>query len=206
MYPVAFEADFVEKRSRLSTFFRPLLVIPWVFVSIFWSIGAFVCVVLAWFAIVATGSYPRGLYDFVGKALRFTTRVNGFYYLMTDRFPSFGGEEGSDYPVRLVIPAPQERYSRWKTGLRIIIAIPVMIVVYLMGLLVGIVGFLSWIVIVIIGRDPQGLFDVMRLGLAYMSRANAYFLLVTETYPPFSEDEGATASPAAPIPPAPPAV
>jgi hypothetical protein len=58
-------------------------------------------------------------------------------------------------------------------------------------------------VIVITGRHPRGLFDVMKFALVYEARAGAYHLLVTETYPPFSavdEGEPAMASP----PPAPP--
>lgn len=199
MYPVAYEVDFEERRSRLSTFFRIILTIPWMFVGIFWSLGAYVCVVIAWFAIVFTGRYPQGLYDFVAKALRFLTRVNAFYYLLTDAFPSFGGEDDPNYPVRLVLPPPLERYSRWKTGLRLIIGIPVMIVAYLMGLLLSVVGLLSWIVIVVIGKDPRGLFDVMQLGLAYTARANAYFMLVTEDYPPLS-DGGPSPAPMTPAP------
>jgi Domain of unknown function (DUF4389) len=203
MYPVAYEADYVERRGRLSTFFRYLLTLPWMIVAIFWGIGALVCAVLAWFAIVFTGRYPQGLYDFVGQALRFNARVNAFYYLMTDAFPPFGGGEEPGYPIRLTFDPALERYSRWKTALRLILGIPVLIVAYLMGILVAIVGVLSWIVIVVIGKHPQGLFDVMKLGLAYVARANAYFLLVTEAYPPLSTD-GAASATAVPPPASPP--
>lgn len=47
MYPVAFEADFVEQRSRLTNFFRGLLTIPWLIVSLFWGLAAFVCSAIA---------------------------------------------------------------------------------------------------------------------------------------------------------------
>jgi hypothetical protein len=202
MYPVAYEADFVERRNRLSTFFRLILAIPWFIVGIFWGIAALVCSVIAWFAIVLTGRYPEGLYDVVVQAMRYFARVNAFTYLLTDEFPPFDGGEHPEYPVRLRVAPPLPRYSRWKTALRFILLIPIAIVLYLLELLNRAIGILSWLVIVITGRHPRGLFDVMKFALVYEARATAYHLLVTETYPPFSVDEGEPAV-AAP-PPTPP--
>ncbi len=203
MYPVAYEADYVERRSRLSTFFRLILAIPWLVVSIVWGLVAFVCVVVAWFAIVITGRYPEPLYNGVSMALRFYTRANGFLLLMTDAFPPFGGEQNPEYPVRLVIAPPLESYNRWKTLFRLILVIPIAIVVYLVQLVSRAISMLAWLVIVVTGKLPRGIYDVMRFTLAYEARASAYELLVTETYPPFSPDDEAPATSAAP-PAAPP--
>jgi len=199
MYPVAYEADYVERRSRLSTFFRLILVIPWLVVAIFWGLLAFVCAVIAWFAIVFTARYPQPLYDGVAMALRYATRMNGFALLMTDAFPSFGGDEDPAYPVRLRIAPPLERYSRAKTLFRIVLVIPIVIVLYFVQLVSRAISVLAWLVIVITGKLPRGIYDVMRFTLAYEARASAYQLLVTETYPPFSPDDAAApATPAAP--------
>lgn len=203
MYPVAYEADYVEQRSRLSTFFRLILAIPWFVVSIVWGLVAFVCVVVAWFAIVITGRYPEPLYNGVSMALRFYTRANGFALLMTDAFPPFGGEESPEYPVRLAIAPPLERYNRWKTLFRFILVIPIAIIVYLVQLVSRAISMLAWLVIVVTGKLPRGIYDVMRFTLAYEARASAYELLVTETYPPFSPDDEAPATSAVP-PSAPP--
>jgi len=198
MYPVNYEADFVERRSRLTTFFRLILVIPWAIAGIFWALAALVAAVLAWFAIVVTGRYPQGVYGLASQALRFGSRVNAFALLMTDAFPPFGGGEEPQYPVRIAIAPPLERYSRLKTGFRLILVIPIAIVLYLIQLMVRAVAALAWIVIVVLGREPRGIFDVMRFALAYETRAYAYHLLITETYPPFSPDEDpAPATPAA---------
>ncbi|HZV73853.1 MAG TPA: DUF4389 domain-containing protein [Conexibacter sp.] len=203
---MAYEADYVEQRSRLSTFFRLILAIPWFIVSIFWGLVALVCVVIAWFAIVLTGRYPEGLYKGVSMALRFATRMNGFALLMTDAFPPFGGEENPEYPVRLQIAAPLEAYSRVKTLLRIILVIPIAIVLYFVQIVSRAISILAWLVIVITGKLPRGIFDVMRFTLAYEARASAYQLLVTETYPPFSPDEEAPGAPLAPPVSPPPAI
>lgn len=200
MYPVAYEADFAEERSRLTTFFRPLIAIPWFVVAIFWGLVALVVSVLAWFAIVFTGRYPPGLYDLAGQSLRYFTRVNAFTFLIVDELPPFGGDEEPQYPVRLVIAPRLEEYNRWKTGLRFILIIPVQIVLYLLAFLNRAIGILSWLVIVITGRQPKALFDVMKFVLAYEARAYAYHLLVTETYPPFAVDDGGNAPAVAPPP------
>jgi Domain of unknown function (DUF4389) len=204
MYPVAYEVDYAEQRSRLTTFFRLILWIPWMIVGIFWGLAALVAVVIAWFAIVFTGRYPQGLYDLAAKALRFFTRSNSYLLLMTDAWAPFGGDEEPQYPVRAVIAPPLSEYSRWKTLLRIILLIPIAIVLYFVYLVSRAISVLAWLVIVVTGRLPRGIFDVMRFTLAYETRATAYHLLMTETYPPFSpDDDEAPAAPPAPIVPPP---
>jgi hypothetical protein len=64
--------------------------IPHYFVLLFLGIGAIVAVILAWFAILFTGSYPRSLFDFVVGVLRWSNRVNGYaFVLVTDQYPPF---------------------------------------------------------------------------------------------------------------------
>jgi hypothetical protein len=194
MYPISFEADAVlEGRSRLKTFFRGLLIIPWHIVATLYGIGAFLAAVIAWFAIVFTGRYPEGLYNFNAGFLRMATRVNGFYYLLNDEWPPFGGEEALSYPVRVGVPAPLDTYSRLKTGLRFIVGIPVMILGWIWSLILSVVTIIAWFAIVFTARLPQGLFEPMRAASAYLARAGGYFLLLTEDWPPFSYEESGAA-------------
>ena len=66
------------------------LAIPHYIVLFFLSIGAFFAVVIAWFAILFTGRYPRGLFDYVEGVLRWHNRVVGYAFaLVTDRYPPF---------------------------------------------------------------------------------------------------------------------
>jgi hypothetical protein len=70
-----------------------LLAIPHYIVLFFLWIGAIVCIVIAWFAILFTGRYPRGLFDFVVGVGRWTARVSGYAFLLvTDRYPPFSLE------------------------------------------------------------------------------------------------------------------
>lgn len=67
-----------------------LLAIPHYIVLAFLSIAAFVAVIIAWFAILFTGNYPRGLFDFVAGVFRWSNRVTGYAFtLVTDQYPPF---------------------------------------------------------------------------------------------------------------------
>ena len=186
-YPVTFEADYVEQRNRLTTFFRLILVIPLAIWLYIYAIAAGIVLVIAWFAIVITGHYPRGLYDFVAGYTRFITRVTAYAALLCDPYPSFGGSHDPAYPVRMEFE-PLDHYSRLKTLFRIILAIPIVIVRYVIGLLLEIGAFAAWFVILFTGKMPRGLYDLMVFANSYTARSDAYIYLLTETYPPF-EDE-----------------
>jgi hypothetical protein len=203
-YPVSFEADYVERRSRLTACFRLILVIPvaiWLYV---YAIVAAIVIVIAWFAIVLSGRYPQGLYDFVASYTRFVTRVTAYAALLCDPYPPFGGGPDDDYPVRMQFAGPLEHYSRLKTLFRIILAIPLVILRYVIGLLLEVGAVAAWFVIIVTGKMPRGLYDVMVLANSYTARSDTYLYLLTETYPPFQDEQTrAAGTPDPPMPPAP---
>jgi uncharacterized protein DUF4389 len=207
-HPVTFEADYVEPRSRLTTFFRLILAIPHFIVMTFYGFAAIVVVIIAWFALLFTGRWPRGMYDFVAGFLRYSTAVNGYAYLLTDLYPPFGPEVDA-YPVRLNVVAPKEDYDRLKVLFRIILAIPPIVISYAMSIVAQVGAVLSWFAIVVVGRQPKGLQDMIVLGLSYQQRAYAYMALITEDWPPFTDDAVRQVEPSPPafgaLPSTPPA-
>jgi uncharacterized protein DUF4389 len=186
-HPVTFQTDYVESRSRLTTFFRLLLAIPHMIVLILYAFAAYVVVIIAWFALLFTGRWPRGMYDFVAGFLRYSTAVTGYLYLLTDAYPPFGPNV-DDYPVRLDVAPPKAGYSRLKVLFRIILAIPPMLIAYAMGVVAQVGAFLAWFAIVALGRQPKGLQDMTVLGVSYQQRAYGYLFLLTEDWPPFTDD------------------
>ncbi|HYM45532.1 MAG TPA: DUF4389 domain-containing protein [Solirubrobacteraceae bacterium] len=204
-YPVTFEADYVEQRSRLTAFFRLILAIPLAIWLYIYGLVATIAIVIAWFAIVFTARYPKGLYDFVAGFTRFLARFTAYAALLTDPYPSFGGSDDPAYPVRMQFAGPLDPYSRMKTLFRIILAIPIAILRYVMTLMLEIGAIGAWVVIVITGKLPRGLFDLMVLANSYIARSDCYLYLLTETYPPFQDEQTrAAGTPTPPPPPAPP--
>jgi hypothetical protein len=194
MYPISYAADpALEGRNRLTSFFRYIVAIPWLIVASIYGFIAEIVAVIAWFAIVFTGKYPEGLYNFNAGYLRMVTRVNGFEYLLTDGWPPFGGEDAADYPIRVGVPAPLDEYNRFKTGLRLIIGIPVYLLAIVQAIILSVCAVIAWFVILFTGKLPEGLFNPIRSASAYLTRAGGYFLLITEDYPPFSYEEGGAA-------------
>jgi len=89
VYPVAVSVARPEKLSRLTTFFRAIMVIPHTICVAGIGIAAGVVDFIAWWAILVTGRFPRGLFDFVLGYLRWATRVWGYSLLLTDKYPPF---------------------------------------------------------------------------------------------------------------------
>jgi hypothetical protein len=194
MYPISYEADpALEGRNRLTTFFRYIVAIPWLIVAAIYGFVAEIAAVIAWFAIVFTGKYPEGIYDFNAGYLRMITRVNGFQYLLTDEWPPFGGDEAPEYPVRAGVAPPLDQYSRLKTGLRLIVGIPVYLLAIVQAIILSVCALIAWFAILFTGKLPEGLFGPIRSASAYLTRATGYFLLLTEDYPPFSYEESGAA-------------
>jgi len=192
-YPVTFEVEYLERRSRLTAFFRLLLAIPLVIWLYIYGLLASIAVVIAWLAIVFTARYPQALYDFVAGYVRLVARFTAYASLLCDPYPPFSGSDDDAYPVRMRFQGPLERYSRLKTFFRVILAIPIVILRYVMNLLLEAGAVAAWAVILITGKMPRGLFDLMVLANSYMARSDAYLLLLTETYPPFQDEQTRTA-------------
>jgi hypothetical protein len=188
-YPVKFEADYLEHRNRLTACFRLIMVIPVAIWLYLYAIVASLAIVVAWFAIVLTARYPQGLYDFVAGYTRFVTRVTAYAALLCDPYPPFGGGADAQYPIRMEFTGPLARYSRLKTLFRFVLAIPLVFVRYAMGLLIEIGAVAAWFVILVTGKLPRGLFDLLVLANSYTARSDAYLYLLTESYPPFQDEQ-----------------
>src|SRR5438270_4902541 len=184
MYPVSFAADFVESRSRLTTFFRLILAIPLLIWGMIWLIGVLIVDVIVWFALLITGRFPQGLYNFTAGYIRFSGRVTAYVNVMTDVYPPFGGGEEASSPIRVGVGPPQAKYGRWRvflhgpsallglvassTGLRSLLTI------------VGSAPLLHWIVIVNDGRARRSLHRLSWFYTAWSIRIGAWWLLIAQ--------------------------
>lgn len=82
--------DATRDLNRWLPLVKWLLAIPHYVVLAFLYIAAFVVVIITWFAILFTGGYPRGLFDFIEGVIRWHNRVVGYAFtLVTDKYPPF---------------------------------------------------------------------------------------------------------------------
>jgi hypothetical protein len=90
---VHLDIDYPDAQRDLNRFLplvKWLLAVPHLVVLLFLGIGAVFAVIIAWFAILFTGRYPRALFDYVEGVLRWGTRVTGYAFLLvTDDYPPF---------------------------------------------------------------------------------------------------------------------
>jgi len=92
-YPITLKVDLPQKLSRLTTFFRIIMVIPHVIVLYFLGIVAGILLFLSWWAILFTAKYPKVFFDYLTWYWRWSTRATGYLYLFTDKYPPFTGKE-----------------------------------------------------------------------------------------------------------------
>jgi Domain of unknown function (DUF4389) len=226
VYPVAVRGELDPDLSRWLWVVKWLLAIPHYIVLAFLWIALWVLTIVAFFAILFTGRYPRGIFDFNLGVLRWTWRVLFYSYwaLGTDRYPPFSLGEEPDYPASLHVDYP-ERLSHWLPLVKWLLAIPHLILVGLfvggwgwswagddiwgVGIagLVGILVVIAGFVLLFTGNYPRSLFD-FTLGLdRWVFRVIAYVGLMRDEYPPFRLDMGPSepAQPAEPTESPPPA-
>ena len=200
----------LDERNRLTTAFRCLLAIPHLLlvggpvalafiwssrpnadVRVGWGTGgalgavAAVCALIAWFAIVFTGTAPDGLARLQRFYLRWRVRATAYMALLRDEYPPFGDDA---YPADVELPPTVEPRDRLGVAFRPILVIPHLIAVWALGLAWGLATIVAWFAILFTGRYPRPLYDFALGVFRWTTRVEAYLLLLTDVYPPFTLD------------------
>ena len=201
-YPVTVTGELSVPPGQWQWIFKWLLAIPQYIVLAFLFIASFFATVYAFFAILFTGKYPRGVFDFNVGVMRWSWRVGFYAYqtLGTDKYPPFSLDKGG-YPADLDVEYP-EKLSR---GLVLIkwwlLAIPHYIIVGIFtgGIfgwdwmkwkfqppgLIPLLALFSAIYLLFTGKYPEQLFKLI-IGMQRWSyRVGGYAGLMTDKYPPF---------------------
>jgi hypothetical protein len=197
-FPLSFQAEYAETLSPALWLVKWLLLIPHLVVLGFLWIG-FAC---SWgvslVAILFTGRYPRGLFEYNVGVLRWTWRVGfyGYQALGTDVYPPFTLCAGG-YPADLDIPYPEKLSRRLALVKWWLLALPHYLII---GVLLGGIG-LHWgglvlfltvfagIMLLFTSRYPADLFKIIVGANRWSFRVLAYVALMTDRYPPFSLEE-----------------
>lgn len=181
-YPVRLDIEYPDRLSRLLIFVKWILVIPHYIVLFVLAIAAWFATVISWFAVLVTGRYPQGLFDFIVGLHRWGLRVTAYLLLQTDRYPPFSLDDDPSYPVHLTVEYPQ-RIARWRPLVSWLLVIPVAIASVLMVYVAYVVVFLAWFAILITGRFPQGMFRLVLTALRWQTNVNLYGYWMTDRYP-----------------------
>ena len=214
LYPVRVRGDLDPALSRWQWLVKWILAIPHYIVLLFLHIAYFVVTVIAFFAILFTGRYPRPLFDFNVGVMRWRWRVL-FYALSalgTDKYPPFSLQPNSEYPADVEVDYPEQLHR----GLVLIkwwlLAIPHYLILnaffyggmrsfmdngdddwsgrYVAVPLIGILLLIAVVALLFTARYPKGLYDfvigINRWGI----RVRAYASLMRDEYPPFRLDMG----------------
>lgn len=181
--PVRFDIDYPERLSRLLIFVKWLLAIPHFIVLYFLTLIAELFIFIAFFAILFTRRFPRGLFNFVVNWLRWQANVNAYAGLLRDEYPPFSWEPGK-YPVTLELEYPDEM-NRWLPLVKWLLVIPNLIVFLLFAIVALFLWVIAWFAILFTGSIPKGIFDYLVGIMRWSVRINAYVYLLTDAYPPF---------------------
>jgi hypothetical protein len=204
MYPVAYEADFNPAPNRWTTFFRIILVIPWLIVAYVYLILAVFTYLFAWISVVILARYPQWLYNFNSGVVRYLVRVYAYAYLQTDEWPPFGIGEEPGYPIRIMIAPAPGRQSRLKAFIRLILVLPMLIVSYAINYIHLGAAIVAWLAIVFRGYLPEGINATLTFVNSFYARVYGYYMILTDEYPPIGLEAAVPTPPVAPQPPPPP--
>jgi hypothetical protein len=185
------------ERSRLTTFFRFFLALPHIIWLSMWGGIMVLLLPIQWVATLIKRRPIEGLHEVYEMYVRYTLHVYAYLFLAADPFPrNFLGKPGR-YPID-VEPIPCDEQSRRSVGFRLFLALPPLILASALGsgivtsagsavsIGVGpavIVAFLAWFAILVKGRMPPGMRDVVTYALTYATQVGAYFFLVTGRFP-----------------------
>ncbi len=186
-YPVSFDVEGPAEVSRLSTFFRIILLIPVaLFLGIIGSIGAgglLGGLLLAhWITILIRGRPVGWICRAIVAIQRFALRAYTYFFLITDKYPPFEGDWNVSFEVDQTERIQRKQLVIWKT----LASIPHLIVLSVLWFAVVVCVVISWFAILFTGRFPLGLRGFIVGWMRWGARVGAYWMSLRDEYPPFS--------------------
>lgn len=196
--PLKYSVEYPERLSRgillLRTFFGAIYAgIPHGIILSLYGVAVGFVQFIAWWMILFTGKFPKGMFDFCVAYMRWTLRYSAYMCLFSDKYPPFSGEESVEYPITFSLEYP-ETLSRGKLLLKTFfgwayVIIPHGVILALYSIAVAVVQFIAWWAILFTAVYPRSMFDFVVSFIRWGLRVNAYIGYFTDVYPPFNGSE-----------------
>ena len=183
MAAVTFDIGFTSDRDKKSNALRVFYALPHVILTSVLNSFAEVLAVFQWLLVLFTGKRNAALWQLGRGVLDWQARSNAYLGLMYDSYPNFGFERGTE-PVEFDVEF-QEQANRLTCALRLLWAIPAIVMMVFIGIGAAVVTIISWFAIVFTGRQSQGRFMFLQKAHRFSVRTSAYLALLTDTYPKF---------------------
>lgn len=168
------------RQRRWTVLLRWLLLLPQFVVVCLLSIAAFFVTVVGWFAALFMGRLPEGIFSFLGSVLVYRTRVGVSSMLLVDRYPPFAFS-APDHPVQIELRATP--LNRLAVFFRLILMIPAGIINNLAQAGWFAIGWIFWLIGIVLGRLPAPVFAATAAVARYQMRFTAYATMLTPAYP-----------------------
>jgi hypothetical protein len=182
-YPVYFNVDYAEKHSRLTVFFRWLLIVPIELIFYVLARTIFNVILPVLLMILFRKKYPKWLFDFNVELSKFGSRIMSYLYLLTDKYPSTYEEQ--DVNLQYEYP-DMNQLNRFLPLIKWLLVLPHYIILFFLFFISAILTFIAWLAILITGKYPRFIFKFNVMFFSWSYRVQAYaFLLTTDKYPPF---------------------
>jgi hypothetical protein len=172
----------------LGIFVRWVLVIPQFIILFVVGIAAYIAILFNWIPILVNGRQAGLVYTIIGGYLRLSAQVGMYVSLITGAYPPFGLT--GDHPVKVTFEEGEEQNRLWGIPLlgvsvRLILLIPHWIVIWFLAIGLSLLFVVSWIPVLVNGRQADWIVGYFAGFYRWSTRAAAYALLLTGTYPPF---------------------
>ena len=192
-YPATFEADAPERIDNWRPLVQWLLAIPHFLILYVLGFVSEVVGIISWFVILITGRLPEGFATLQCLYIRYSNRTTSYAAFLREEYPPFvfetvARDPGTYPPVRTSFAIELENRNRLTVAFRIILVIPHLIVLAVLGLAAFVAVGIAFFPVLFTGRWPDGLRTFVVGVIRWATRVNAYFLLLTDEYPPFNLD------------------
>jgi hypothetical protein len=190
-FDIVYQESYSRGQLLLRSFFGVFyILIPHAFVLYFLAIWSSIINFIAFWSILFTGKYPRDMFEFQKKFIRWQLRVNARLMNLADGYPQFG-LEAKDDAVIFEIEYP-ERLSAGSLILRVLfgvfyVIIPHLFVLSFRFLVSYVLIFVAWWAVLFTGKYPEGMFKFNVGTLRWNLRLQLFMqYFMTDKYPPFN--------------------